>query len=177
MHPLDKFQYCPACGSAHWEVNNVKSKRCGDCGFTYYANPSSATAAFIVRPARSMNGEYELLVVRRAKEPAKGTLDLPGGFVDMDETGEEGMLREIREETGLLLTSCRYLFSIPNRYDYSGMTIHTLDMFFYCDVPAGTEAHAYDDAAECLWLPLSGICPDDFGLLSIRQAVSRFISF
>ena len=74
-HPLDKFTYCPVCGSSHFDVNNFKSKRCQDCGFTYYANPCSATAAFIV------NDRQEMLVVRRAKEPAKGTLDLPGGFV------------------------------------------------------------------------------------------------
>ena len=80
------------CGSKHFEINNEKSKRCENCGFVYYANPSSATAAFIV------NDKNELLVVRRGKEPAKGTLDLPGGFVDMDETAEEGMKREIKEE-------------------------------------------------------------------------------
>ena len=93
-HPLNKFAYCPVCGSKHFDINNFKSKRCQDCGFTYYANPCSATAAFIV------NDKQEMLVVRRAKEPAKGTLDLPGGFVDMYETVEDGMRREIKEETG-----------------------------------------------------------------------------
>ena len=87
-HPLERFGYCPVCGSSRFSVNNVKSKRCGSCGFVYYANPSSATAAFIVR-------DEHLLVVRRGKEPARGTLDLPGGFVDMDETAEEGMAREL----------------------------------------------------------------------------------
>ena len=48
-HPLEKFAYCPVCGSKHFVVNNFKSKKCGDCGFTYYANPCSATAAFILR--------------------------------------------------------------------------------------------------------------------------------
>ena len=62
-HPLEKFKYCPVCGSSHFEVNNFKSKKCQDCGFTYYANPCSATAAFIV------NDKQEMLVVRRAKEP------------------------------------------------------------------------------------------------------------
>ena len=38
-----------------------------------------------------LNEKKELLVCRRAKEPAKGTLDLPGGFIDMNETGEEGV--------------------------------------------------------------------------------------
>lgn len=94
-HPLAQFLYCPKCGSPHFEVNNEKSKKCTDCGFVYYFNPSAATVAFI------LNERKELLVCRRAKAPAKGTLDLPGGFIDMNETGEEGVAREVLEETGL----------------------------------------------------------------------------
>ena len=179
-HPLEKFKFCPVCGSSHWTVNNVKSKRCADCGFVYYANPSSATAAFIVRSAATgqsagKSDRLELLVVRRGKEPAKGTLDLPGGFVDMDETAEMGMKREIKEETGLDIDSCRYLFSIPNLYVYSGMEIHTLDMFYLCQAPAQVVAKAADDAAECLWVPLETVNPADFGLRSIREGVTRFL--
>ena len=92
-HPLSQFKYCPKCGSAHFDINNEKSKRCADCGFVYYFNPSAATVALI------MNERNELLVCRRAKDPAKGTLDLPGGFIDMAETGEEGVTREVKEET------------------------------------------------------------------------------
>ena len=44
-HPLAQFLYCPECGSPHFEVNNEKSKKCTDCGFVYYFNPSSATVA------------------------------------------------------------------------------------------------------------------------------------
>ena len=171
MHPLEKFRYCPVCGSTHFEENNFKSKRCRDCGFVYYANPSSATAAFILRK----DGQ-ELLVARRGKEPAKGTLDLPGGFVDMYETGEEGMQREIQEETGLVITRLTYLFSIPNRYRYSGMTIHTLDMFYTAEVDDNAMPEAADDAAELMWMPLDKVNPKDFGLQSISQAVDRFLT-
>ena len=168
MHPLHIFQYCPVCGSPTFRVNNVKSKKCETCGFTYYANPSSATAAFIVR-------DGYLLVARRGNEPALGTLDLPGGFVDMDETAEEGMCREILEETGLQVQSLQYLFSIPNLYKYSGMTIHTLDMFFRAEIAADAVPQAADDAAELIWVPLSDVCPNEFGLWSIRQAVQQFL--
>ena len=169
MHPLEKFKYCPVCGSPHFEIHNFKSKQCQDCGFIYYANPSAATAAFIRK------GDL-LLVARRGKEPAKGTLDLPGGFVDMNETGEEGLSREIREETGLDISSLRYLFSIPNRYLYSDMIIHTLDMFFEAEAPTDAEPQADDDAAELMWIPLSEVNPTDFGLNSIRQAVEKYLS-
>jgi NADH pyrophosphatase NudC (nudix superfamily) len=169
MHPLEKFQFCPVCGSQHFEENNFKSKKCRDCGFTYYANPCSATVAFIV------NERGELLVARRAKEPAKGTLDLVGGFVDMDENVEEGMRREIAEETGLQVGELEYLFSIPNLYEYSGMTIHTLDMFFLVRVPNDVKVKADDDVAELTWKKIKDVDYHEFGLHSISLGVKRFV--
>ena len=168
-HPLERFRFCPACGSSRWAEHNFKSKECRDCGFVYYANPSSATAAFIV------NSRHELLAVRRAKEPAKGTLDLPGGFVDIGETMEEGMRREILEETGLEVGRVDYLFSTPNEYLYSGMVIHTLDADFLVHVADDAEPKAADDAADCLWIPVDEVNPALFGLTSIRRAVERFL--
>ncbi len=170
-HPLEKFKFCPVCGSPHFVENNFKSKRCTDCGFVYYANICAATAAFIV------NDKEELLVVRRAKEPAKGTLDLPGGFCDMQETVEEGMRREIKEETGLDVHEIEYLFSSPNIYMYAGLGVHTIDMDFlvriHGDIPT---IQAADDAAEAIWIPIDKVNPADFGLTSIRNSVIRFLS-
>ena len=168
-HVLDKFKFCPVCGSEHFEINNVKSKKCKDCGFTYYLNPSSATVALII------NEKHELLVVRRKNEPAKGTLDLPGGFVDMDETGEEGVAREVKEETGLDATTVTYLFSIPNLYLYSGFMVHTLDMFYRVNAKDLTHVEAMDDAAAYYWIALDKLNPDEFGLGSIRQGLVKFL--
>ena len=170
MHPLDKFKFCPVCGSAHWVENNFKSKRCDDCGFVYYANPASATAAFII------NERNELLVVRRAKEPALGTLDLPGGFVDMGEDIEQGMIREIEEETGLKVDQIEYLFSTPNEYLYSGMLIHTIDSDYLVRVKSDVHPVGADDAADAHWIPLDKVHPEEFGLLSIRRAVERYLA-
>lgn len=169
-HPLSQFRYCPECGSEHFEIHNGKSKHCEACGFTYYFNPSSATVALI------LNERNELLVCRRGKEPAKGTLDLPGGFVDMAETGEEGVAREVKEETGMTVTEARYLFSLPNIYIYSGFPVHTLDMFFRCTVTDDTHYQAMDDAADLFFIPVEDIRPEDFGLDSIRRGLQRFLA-
>lgn len=169
-HPLSQFKYCPKCGSEHFEIHNEKSKKCKDCGFVYYFNPSSATVALI------LNERNELLVCRRAKDPAKGTLDLPGGFIDMAETAEEGVSREVKEETGMAVTQAEYLFSIPNIYIYSGFPVHTLDMFFRCIVADTSRFKAMDDAEDVFFLPLKDIHPEDFGLDSIRKGLQRFLS-
>lgn len=169
-HVLDKFKYCPVCGSNHFEINNVKSKKCKDCGFSYYLNASSATVAFI------LNKKEELLVVRRKNNPGKDMLDLPGGFIDMDETGEEGMAREVKEETGLDATEVTYQFSYPNTYLYSGFWVHTLDMFFKVKVKDLSHIEAMDDAAAYYWIPKSDIHIEDFAFDSIKKGLKRFLT-
>lgn len=168
-HPLEKFRFCPICGSDGFEINNEKSKRCPSCGFVYYLNPSAATVAVIV------NEKDQLLVVRRAKEPAKGTLDLPGGFSDCHETSEEGVAREVLEETGLEVKSVDFLFSLPNIYPYSGLDIHTMDMFYLCKVDSTKSVHAMDDAAEVMWIGWDDVKPETFGLGSIRKGVTQLL--
>ena len=168
-HPLAQFRFCPKCGSPRFVEHNAKSKHCEACGFTYYFNPSAATVALIE------NERGEWLCVRRAKEPARGTLDLPGGFSDMFETSEEGVMREVKEETNLDVDSVEFLFSIPNQYEYSGFLVHTIDMFYRCRVKDTTCARAADDASELLWLRPEDINPADFGLLSIRRGVEKLL--
>lgn len=169
MHPLEQFKFCPKCGSAHFVIHNEKSKHCEDCGFTYYFNPCSATVAFI------RNGRNELMVCRRGKNPAKGTLDLSGGFIDMFETGEEGIAREVKEETGLSVDKTNYLFSLPNTYEYSGFMVHTLDMFFECHVNDTSRITAQDDVADSFWMPLNDLNPEDFGLSSVRKGLKKYL--
>ncbi|MGL4851136.1 MAG: NUDIX hydrolase [Phocaeicola sp.] len=169
MHPLELFVYCPKCGSSHFLENNEKSKRCADCGFTYYFNSSAATVAIILNEAN------ELLVCRRANEPQKGTLDLPGGFIDMYETAEAGVAREVYEETGLQVVETSYLFSLPNTYPYSGFLVHTLDQFFLCKVKQVKPLEANDDVADSFWIALKEINAAEFGLDSIREGVTRFL--
>lgn len=169
MHPLEKFNFCPVCGSKHFEVYDESSKKCENCGFIYYLNPSASTAAFI------LNDRNELLVLTRKCEPAKGTLDLPGGFCVIGESGEEGVRREVKEETGLDVNETRYLFSYPNTYLYSGFTVHTLDLFFLCRVKDSSHVVPHDDASSYQWIPLPDIHTEQFGMRSIRQALNVFL--
>ncbi|MCH5327946.1 MAG: NUDIX domain-containing protein [Coprobacter sp.] len=168
-HLLHLFRFCPRCGSGAFAENDSQSKRCESCGFVYYFNPKGAVAGIVTDD----NGR--ILVCRRAKEPAKGSLDLPGGFMNPAETAEEALVREIREETGLTVTESQYLFSLPNVYPYSGLDVHTIDLFFVCRVAPDGNLNPQDDVAECRFMPRDEISPDDFGLSSVRTGIERFL--
>ncbi|MBQ0022038.1 MAG: NUDIX domain-containing protein [Prevotellaceae bacterium] len=171
MHYLDKFKYCPACGSANFAEHDFKSKRCKDCGFTYYFNSAAATVAIIE------NERGELLIGRRACEPAKDTLDLIGGFVDPGENSEQAIVREIREETGIEVKEeqLTFLFSLPNTYNFSNFLVHTTDAFFHVKIDSSTSFSAKDDVAECWWIAKDKLNVEEIGLDSVREGTRRWI--
>ncbi len=166
-HPLHLFKFCPKCGSPHFVENNEKSKRCEDCSFVYYFNPSASTVALIV------NNDGELLVATRAKEPVKGTLDLPGGFVDLNETIEETVVREIKEEANLNVNRVEYLFSETNIYPYSGFDVHTVDFVFRCFVDDISPMKAADDVSKLEFIKIENLNPELFGLTSIQNIIRK----
>lgn len=168
-HPLEKFRYCPKCGSPDFVENNTTSKKCEKCGFVYYFNPRASVVALIT------NESGDILACRRAKDPEKGTLDLPGGFTESYETAEQAVVREVLEETGLEVVSVKYLFSLPNVYTYSDFDVHTMDLFFECNVRSAVRILAQDDVAECYFIPRKEIRPSDFGLASIRQGMEKIL--
>ena len=63
---------------------------------TYPTRPYLAVSAAIFRDGR-------VLIVRRARPPAHGLYTLPGGGVELGETLQEAIIREVREETGLVI--------------------------------------------------------------------------
>lgn len=89
---LREHSYCSFCGSI--STQTAWPRRCHHCGNTVYRNP--LPVAVVLQPVG--NG---LVVVRRNTEPCKGTLTLPGGYVDFGETWQEAARRELLEETGI----------------------------------------------------------------------------
>lgn len=170
---LDKFRFCPSCGSDRFSINDFKSKRCPSCGFTYYHNAAAAVAVFLE------DEDGRILACRRAMDPAKGTLDLIGGFVDPGESLTEAVVREVREECGADISSCRLslVASHPNVYTFGGLDVNTCDAVFRTVVPQGFSPVPADDVSECIWIPLDELPSrvDEFGLGSIRRAVEDYI--
>ncbi len=162
---LHSFVYCPRCGKEGFQDHGERAKYCPHCQLSYYGNVASAVACLI----RNKQGEY--LFVRRANEPAKGTLDMAGGFVDPLETVEEAVAREIKEETQLSISQMKYITSLPNTYPYSGITVYTSDLFFLVEVESFDGAIATDDAEALVIVKAEDIDEKLFGLTSIKRFI------
>lgn len=92
----------------------------------------------------------------------------------MNETGEEGVSREVEEETGLKVKKATYLFSLPNIYIYSGFPVHTLDMFFLCQVEDTSHFEAMDDVADSFSSHCAKLIPKSSGW-ALSKRVKRFL--
>ena len=82
--------FCPKCGCQTLLSVSQKECRC-DCGFHFFQNVAAAVMVAIC-------WQDEVLVAVRARNPGKGLLDLPGGFVDPGESLEVALRRELQEE-------------------------------------------------------------------------------
>ena len=129
----NKFNMCPECGSKNIEWRNGKKWLCPDCGFDLYCNVAAAVGIVLY------DDEYNILFEVRAKEPRKGFLCLPGGFVDPDESVEDAVVRECHEELDAEVHGSKFLCSFPNTYEYKNIEYKTCDIFFKTKLPAKYE--------------------------------------
>jgi NAD+ diphosphatase len=168
--PRHVMKFCPRCASGDFHFRQDDSFVCGACGFQFYNNAAAAAIALIE------DGEGRLLMVRRARDPGKGMLDLPGGFADPGETVEEALSREVKEELNLDIEQCLYFCSHPNTYLYGGIVYFTLDLAFTCRVKDLSTVRADDDVGGFLFLKADEIPLDEISFDSIRQVALRWIS-
>jgi ADP-ribose pyrophosphatase YjhB (NUDIX family) len=87
--------HCSFCGSAYLPDQDWP-RTCAGCGNISYLNP--LPVAVTVLPV-----DDGLLVIRRDVEPRRGELALPGGFIDMGESWQQAAVRELKEETGIVV--------------------------------------------------------------------------
>ena len=143
------FFFCPICASKN--VNNINNRKweCNDCGFVLYNNSATAVGVIII------NDYGQILMEVRAKEPKIGLLDLPGGFVEHNETTEQACIRECREELGINIDIVKYLCTFPNTYEYKNFQYNTCDAFFVAKIKDGEKFNLQpDEVSDIKWCSL-----------------------
>jgi 8-oxo-dGTP diphosphatase len=126
MDTVKNTEACPACGR--------------------FPNRGLSIDAVIIKGDR-------ILLIQRGVEPNKGYWGTPGGYVSWDETTEQTVAREVKEETGLdvIKTTLVGIYSDPARHPKQ-----TINIVYIVEVADGTPSHG-DDAMDVKWFPLDAL--------------------
>ena len=119
------------------------NEQCSVCG--RFANRGVTIDAVIIR-------NQMILLIKRRADPYKGFWALPGGYVDWDESVEDAVKREVKEEADLDLKGLKLVgvYSKPERHPKQAINAAYI-------VDAAGEAKAGDDALKADWFKLSDL--------------------
>jgi 8-oxo-dGTP diphosphatase len=111
--------------------------------------PIAGVGAVVVRDS---NGRAEVLLVRRAHEPMAGSWSLPGGAIELGETTRDACIREVFEETGLVVQPIAEVegFDMILRNDAGRVRYHYVIIDILCHTTGG-ELSCGSDAVETVW--------------------------
>lgn len=135
------YNFCPQCGNALAQVNDNGHQfpGCIACKFTHYNNPVPVVATIV--PV-----EDKIVLVQRKYDPQKGGWCLPCGFVDQYEAPKDAAIREVEEETGLVIVINRILETTAPMPKVAGKG-NQLVLFYEGKIVGGT-LKAGDDALD-----------------------------
>ena len=138
-----------------------------------YRYPHPAVTADCVLFCRD-GQQLKVLLIERGNDPYKGCWAFPGGFMNMDESAEQCALRELQEETGLVVGGLRQLgaYSAVDRDPRE----RVITVAFYAVIDQ-LPVQGGDDAAQAQWWPINAIPPLAFDHEQIlRDAIERIVT-
>lgn len=167
-HPaLKDFKCCPSCASTRIQRLHGKCVKCLDCSFEFFLNAAAAVGVLVSGP------DGRIVLLRRAKEPGRGKLGIPGGFVDAMESFETAARREVLEETGLVLPErLEYLCSSFNRYEYAGVAYASSDVYFHARLDSFEGVAPLDETDAVALLRPDEVDLAELAFESGRQAIA-----
>ena len=163
----ESWRYCPKCGSGRMPAGRHPFS-CSECGYAHYFSPFAAVGALIV------DAKGLMLFIERAKDPGKGKLGLPGGFVDAGETAESSLIREVFEEVGLDVVKYEYLASFPNKYDFAGVVSRCLTCFMSHRWSRSSHRAQEGEVSGWKFLLSQEVTEDSLAFVTHAQALNAF---
>jgi len=168
MNSGDKFyelyKFCPQCG--HNLTHEANYALCKTCHHHWYNNPAVSTSIALIK-------DKKILLAKRAVEPEKGKWDILGGFVEPGESVETGVIREMKEETGLEVKIDEYLGSTPDLYEGRA----SLPLIYKVSLTEENQQPlAQDDVAELSWFSLTEI-PNNLAFDNVRVTIEKIKNY
>lgn len=154
------FKFCPKCKQQLNHLDNHVT--CKTCDFVWYNNPAVATSIALIK-------DKKILLAKRKKAPSKGAWDMLGGFVDPGETVEEGIAREMKEETGLDIEIEKYIGSVADIYN----DLPVIPLIFKAKlIKLDQEPIPQDDVEELAWFSLEEI-PNNLAFKNTKITIEK----
>ena len=145
-----EVNFCRRCGAT---LNASGHHYVCDNGHEIFPAPIPSSGLFLLRDGK-------LLLSVRGREPHKGMLDAFGGFVDTEETLEDSIYRELKEELGLDrhdFSTPQFLTSAVGKYPYGGEVITVLSSLFWATLSHEANPIPMDDVAEIVAIPIEDV--------------------
>ncbi len=159
------IKFCPYCG--YKLVRKILEGRarlyCSRCERIYYENPTPVVAVI------ARNDEGKILLIKRKIEPSKGEWALPSGFMEIEETPTQAVLRELAEETGLKGKKKKLIGVYSNKSEIHG---YLVTIIYEAEI-AGGNLCAGDDAEEAEFFTVNQLPPLAFQ--SHREALREVL--
>ncbi len=160
-----EFKFCPVCGG-RLEKRRMEDKErlvCVECGYVFYQNPKPCVGGLVEKDGK-------LMLTKRGIEPFFGWWDLPGGFLEVGEHPEEGIKREIMEETGLEVKVKDLIGIYMDTYGKDGVS--TLNIHYLVEPVRGVE-NPQSDITEIKWFSPSEI-PSNIAFENCKKAIHKW---
>jgi len=148
-------QFCGACGTPTELSDNDRSRRCPKCQYPMYPRLAPAMIVAVERGT-------EILLARSPHFPP-GIYSTLAGFVEPGESAEEAVIREVFEETRIVVEDVRYFGSQPWPFPNSLM------LGFVATYASGEIDIAADELEDAGWYDVNSLPPTFPGNVSISQ--------
>ncbi len=144
-HMTQSLRFCPQCGGRNFINNNQLAMQCGECRTLHYPR---IFPCIIV----SVRKDNQILLAQHPRHRS-GMYTVIAGFLEVGETLEECVAREVHEETGIYVKNIRYYGSQPWAFPSSMM------MAFLADYESGELNPDYTELSDAQWFGVEEMPP------------------
>jgi ADP-ribose pyrophosphatase YjhB (NUDIX family) len=159
-----QMRYCPNCRCKlkEREIGGKMKLACPRCQYVFWNNPLVVSIGVVPSP----DGKG-MLLIKRAIPPKIGMYALAGGFLEPKEDPEQGVVREVFEESGLRVRVIRLLWMVglPNANE--------ILVFYLCEAVGG-ELTKSEETSEVAYFPFDQL-PKDIAFPTHEQAIQMYL--